>query len=96
MEEHGLAPMEGWILLGRTALTAEAGDWAGAHELAQETLAAARRAGDADLELCALSHVGGALVALGRVAEGTALSTRRWPARSAARGARTPSCTRAP
>src|SRR5947207_1997144 len=56
----------------------QAGDWTAARTafepaLAREALEAARAAGDADLELCALSQVGAALVMRGRVDEGVAL-----------------------
>jgi DNA-binding CsgD family transcriptional regulator len=73
VEEAGLAPMEGWITLGHAALAYEGGDVQQSHDRAREALELARRSGDADLELCALSHVGGSLVAMGHVAEGTAL-----------------------
>jgi DNA-binding CsgD family transcriptional regulator len=65
--------MEGWVLLGRAALDNDAGDPAVAHGLAVRARELAHRFGDADLELCALSQMGGALVKLGRVEEGIAL-----------------------
>jgi len=71
--EHGLVPLEGWVLLGRAALANEGGDVAGANDLARAAAEAARTSGDADLELCAISLVGATLVKLGRVEDGAAL-----------------------
>ena len=71
--DHGLVPLEGWVLLGRAALANEGGDVAGANDLARAAAEAARTSGDADLELCAISLVGATLVKLGRVEEGAAL-----------------------
>jgi DNA-binding NarL/FixJ family response regulator len=70
VEEFDLAPLEGWVLL----LRAHAGDDpATAARWTEEARALARRFGDADLELCALSQRGAALVQLGRLEEGMAL-----------------------
>jgi DNA-binding CsgD family transcriptional regulator len=70
VDEHGLEPLGGWVALMR----AGGGDDAAAAEgWAREALEVAGRCGDADLELCALSQVGSALVRSGRVAEGVAL-----------------------
>ena len=64
----------------------------------RERRASARREfADPDLELCALSEIGGALVDDGPAwRRAPRCSTRRWPARSAERASgRTRSCTRA-
>ena len=70
VEESGLAPLDGWVLLLRAHDTddpAEEEAWARwACELA-------RRFADADLELCALSQLGASLVQTGRLEEGVAL-----------------------
>jgi DNA-binding CsgD family transcriptional regulator len=70
VEEHALAPLEGWVLLLRAHAS---GDPAAAEAWAREARELGRRLGDSDLELCALSQCGAALVALGRVEEGGAL-----------------------
>ncbi len=59
-----------WLCLAQGYATADA---ASALEHRQAALALARRAGDADLELCGLTAVGEALVMTGRVREGLAL-----------------------
>jgi DNA-binding CsgD family transcriptional regulator len=61
------------VLLGRAALANDSGQPAAAHAFAVRAHEHAQRFGDADLELCALSQMGGSLVKLGRVEEGTAL-----------------------
>ncbi len=71
--DHGLAPLEGWVLLGRASVANEDGAVAEAHDLARAAAEAARASGDADLELCAISLVGGTLVKLGRIEDGAAL-----------------------
>jgi ATP/maltotriose-dependent transcriptional regulator MalT len=68
-----LGPLAGWVLLCRAVVAEESGDPADAERLAREAHAAARAAGDGDLELCALSAIGTALVGMGRLAEGAAL-----------------------
>jgi DNA-binding CsgD family transcriptional regulator len=73
VEEFELAPLEGWVLLGRAAGASSGGDPQTGEGLARQALEIARRAGDTDLELCALSQLGGALVLLGRVEEGAPL-----------------------
>ena len=61
------------MLLCRAAVAEEEGDPVAAERLARQAHAAARAASDGDLELCALSARGSALVAMGRVKEGVAL-----------------------
>ena len=73
VEEFELAALEGWVLLGRAASTAASGDPPAAEGFARQARECARRFLDPDLELCALSELGGALVEMGRVEEGTAL-----------------------
>ncbi|MBW3548676.1 MAG: response regulator transcription factor [Actinobacteria bacterium] len=60
----------GWVLIAKAATCLDPGQ-AEAH--GREARAIAVEAGDGDLELCALSTVGSALVDAGRVDEGTAL-----------------------
>jgi DNA-binding CsgD family transcriptional regulator len=73
VEEFELARLDGWVLLGRAALATTGGHPRAGEAYAREALAFARRGADSDLELCALSQVGGALVMLGRTAEGAVL-----------------------
>jgi ATP/maltotriose-dependent transcriptional regulator MalT len=73
VEEGGLAPLAGWVALCRSVAAADEEDTAAAEACAGEALAAARDFGDHDLELCALSELGSALVAMGRLDEGAAL-----------------------
>src|SRR5699024_11103920 len=70
VEEHALAPLEGWVLLLRAHASA---DPAAAERWTGEARELARRFGDADLELCALSQRGASLVQLGRLEDGMAL-----------------------
>jgi DNA-binding CsgD family transcriptional regulator len=73
VEEFELTAVEGWVLLGRAASTAASGDPRAAESFARQARECSRRFLDSDLELCALSEIGGALVEMGRVEEGTAL-----------------------
>lgn len=70
VEEAGLAPLAGWVALLRDHDSADA---VAAERWATEAHEAAGRYGDADLELCALSQLGAALVQQGRREEGTTL-----------------------
>ena len=70
VEEHQLAPLEGWVALLRAH---DSADSAAAERWASEARASARQFGDIDLELCALSQHGVALIRQGRVADGTTL-----------------------
>jgi DNA-binding CsgD family transcriptional regulator len=65
-----LAPLEGWVLLMRAH---DSGDPAAAERWAREAGELARRFGDADLELCAVSQLGVSLVEMGRLHEGGSL-----------------------
>jgi DNA-binding NarL/FixJ family response regulator len=73
VDEFQLSPLEGWVLLGRAAAATSGGDPRTGEELARQARERARRGGDADLELCALGALGGALVLTGRVEEGAKL-----------------------
>ena len=73
VEEFELAPLEGWVLLGRAAGASAGGNPQVGEGFARQALEIARRVGDTDLELCALSQLGGALVLTGRVEEGALL-----------------------
>ena len=72
-EELGLGPMNGWVLVARAYFATDTGHPRAGEVYAREARAIARESGDADLELCAMSELGAALVELGRVEEGTAL-----------------------
>src|SRR5262245_27313251 len=69
-DELALPPLTGWIQCARAH---DSDDPAAAERWAREACDAARELRDADLELCALSQIGIALVDQGRVAEGAAL-----------------------
>jgi DNA-binding CsgD family transcriptional regulator/tetratricopeptide (TPR) repeat protein len=70
VEESDLAPLAGWILLMRAH---DSGDPAESERCAREARTLALRFEDVDLELCALSQLGVALVEMGRVEEGGSL-----------------------
>jgi DNA-binding CsgD family transcriptional regulator len=65
-----LPPLTAWVVLARAH---DSDDPAAAERFAREACETARAVGDRDLELCALSQLGIALVDLGRVQEGAAL-----------------------
>lgn len=69
IEEHDLEPLRGWQALFTSYLGE---DPVLAEKHAEEARDLGRRAGDFDLELCALSQAGSSLVEQGRVAEGVA------------------------
>ncbi len=73
VEQHELVPLRGWLALCRAVAANDAHEAAPAQARAREALEAARRSGDTDLELCALSELGTALVQAGNVGEGAAL-----------------------
>jgi DNA-binding CsgD family transcriptional regulator len=73
VEEFELGPMSGWVLIARAYVATDTGDPQAGAAYAREARQVARAAGDADLELCAMSELGAALVETGRVGEGTAL-----------------------
>lgn len=72
-EQAGPVGLDGWILLCRASVANDDGKRAEAHDWASQALEAARASGDMDLELCALSEMGSALLALGQLEQGTAL-----------------------
>jgi DNA-binding CsgD family transcriptional regulator len=69
-DELELPPLTGWVVLARAH---DSDDPEAAERFAREACEAARATGDRDLDLCALSQLGIALVDLGRVEEGSAL-----------------------
>jgi tetratricopeptide (TPR) repeat protein len=73
VEDFELAPLGGWVLLCRAVIAEEDGDAGAAERWAREAHETGRELADRDLELCALSALGSALVAMGRVEEGAAL-----------------------
>lgn len=66
VEEHDLEALRGWVHFHEAASV----DPRAGEALARRALEHARRNDDADLELCALSRIGAALVDQGRVADG--------------------------
>jgi DNA-binding CsgD family transcriptional regulator/predicted negative regulator of RcsB-dependent stress response len=70
VEDFQVDSLRGWVLLTRAH---DADEPAEGERLGREAHEIARRAGDADLELCALSEIGAWLVELGKVKEGVAL-----------------------
>ena len=69
VEEYALEPLRGWVLIAKAVDCADPGQheaWARqAHQLGQAS-------GDRDLELCALTQIGVALIVQGRITEGMA------------------------
>jgi DNA-binding CsgD family transcriptional regulator len=72
VEDSGLDVLRGWVLLCE-AVTLHQEDPMAAEGKARAALQAARETDDVDLDVCARSELGAALVELGRIAEGTAL-----------------------
>lgn len=70
VDEHGLEPLQGWLLLLDARYAADPRE---CEQLSSDALAWARTSGDIDLQLCSLSQLGAALVEQGRVAEGVRL-----------------------
>ncbi|HEU4493512.1 MAG TPA: hypothetical protein VFR69_04940, partial [Rubrobacteraceae bacterium] len=67
VDEHALEPLRGWVLIAKTGNAADPGQ----HEaLARQAHRLGIAAGDRDLELCALTEIGAALIAQGKIAEG--------------------------
>ncbi|MGH9223198.1 MAG: LuxR C-terminal-related transcriptional regulator [Acidimicrobiales bacterium] len=73
VDEHHVAPMEGWVLLCRAYLANDGGRPEAAERSARESLAIAKGEKDADLELCATCELGAALLALDQSEEGAPL-----------------------
>lgn len=69
IEDEGVTELGGWLLLARAY---DSQDPATSERLARGAGDFARRAADTDLELCALSQVGVALIAQGQVTDGVA------------------------
>ena len=72
VEDSGFEVLRGWVLLCE-AVTLHDEDPVVAEVKARKALHAARETNDADLDVCARSELGAALVELGRASEGTAL-----------------------
>jgi len=72
-EEFELGALRALVLIARAYVATDSGHPEAGEGYAREALAIARAAGDAELQLCALSELGAALVELGRVEEGAAL-----------------------
>lgn len=72
VEERQLGHLHGWMLLCRAVLDHDERDAIAAEKWARDALAAAEEHHDRDLEVCARSELGAALVEQGRLDEGTA------------------------
>jgi DNA-binding NarL/FixJ family response regulator len=69
VDEHALEPLRGWILIANAVDSADSGQ----HEaLARQAHQLGLTFGDRDLELCALSQIGVALIDQGKITEGMA------------------------
>jgi ATP/maltotriose-dependent transcriptional regulator MalT len=73
VEEFGLGTVIGWVTVARAYVATDSGHPEAGERYAREARECARQSGDADLELCAISELGAALVERGRVEEGAAL-----------------------
>jgi ATP/maltotriose-dependent transcriptional regulator MalT len=73
VEEFGLGPLSGWVLVARAYVETDSGHAEVGESYARQALEVARSASDPELELCAMSELGAALVELGRVDEGVSL-----------------------
>lgn len=73
VEDFALASLAGWVSLCRAVIAEGDGDVAVAERCAREAYETGRSLADRDLELCALSVLGSALVSTGRVEVGMAL-----------------------
>jgi ATP/maltotriose-dependent transcriptional regulator MalT len=73
VKESDLAALGGWVLLCRAVAANDGADPVTAEVWARKALEAARDSSDGDLELCALSELGAALVEMGKLDEGAAL-----------------------
>jgi ATP/maltotriose-dependent transcriptional regulator MalT len=71
VDEFDMGPLGALVRIARADLATETGHPADAERYSRDALRMARDAGDIDLELCALSVLGAALVGMGRVEEGT-------------------------
>lgn len=81
VEDLGAAELNGWVELARAYVANESGRPREGELHAREALAIAHQTADRDLELCTKSELGAALVAIGRVEEGTALFDEAWQGR---------------
>jgi DNA-binding CsgD family transcriptional regulator len=69
VDEHALEPLRGWVLIAKTV---DAPDPSQHENLARKAHELGQASGDRDLELCALTQIGVALIDQGRITEGTA------------------------
>jgi tetratricopeptide (TPR) repeat protein len=72
VEDNGLDVLQGWVLLCE-AVTLHDADPLAAEQKARLALDAAHETNDVDLDVCARSEMGAALIELGRISEGTAM-----------------------
>ena len=83
VDQFDLEPLRGRVSLIKACCSSDPDQ---REAWARQALRPTVGAGDRDLELCALSEIGAALIAKGIVDEGICpLSTRHWPVRSPAR-----------
>jgi DNA-binding CsgD family transcriptional regulator len=73
VEDLRASKLNGWVELARAYVADESGRPQEGEFHAREALVIARATADSDLELCTKGELGAALVAIGRVEEGTAL-----------------------
>jgi tetratricopeptide (TPR) repeat protein len=69
VDEHALEPLQGWVLIAKAVDSADPGQ---REARAREAHQLGRASRDRDLELCALTEIGVALIDHGRVTEGMA------------------------
>ena len=72
VERYDLVALRGWVELCRAVAANDANELTAAQDHARQALAVAHRTGDSDLELCALSELGTALVQAGNFGDGPA------------------------
>jgi DNA-binding CsgD family transcriptional regulator/Tfp pilus assembly protein PilF len=70
VERYRIDGVQGWVSLCRAHIDLDTGRATAAERWAREAYAAANAAGDVDLELCAMSELGAALVEEGHLGEG--------------------------
>lgn len=73
VEQYQLVPLRGWLAVCRAVEANDVNEPTPAQACAREALEIARQTGDTDLELCALSELGTAMVQAGDVDDGAAV-----------------------